>query len=401
MDEFKQGWKPLIACILGTGCGIIAITLYTQGLFVGPVAEAFGWTEAQFYGGFSILMIAGLITAPIAGQLADKYGARRIGIAGLLGHALGYLLLSVNSGSLVLWYLSFFLLAVFAAGSLPLTWTAIINGWFVKRRGLAIGFTMAGSGLMALIAPPLTEFLISEWGWRWAYRGVGIGALALALPFVLLWLKPGFADQSKQGELSAWGLSRKEAMRTYKFWALGFGFFFMALTISGLVSNFVPILVQSEISRVEAAGLVSIIGLAVIIGRLSVGYLMDWFWAPGITACILIMPIIALLLLVNLTITSTVAGVAAFAIGLVAGATLDLIAFLTSRYYGTRHYGSVFGAMFAFFTVAAGIAPPLFARSNEFAGSYTPILIVSAGVLSITIVLFLTLGKYPEKELVS
>jgi len=401
MDEFKHGWKPLIACILGTACGIIAITLYTQGLFVDPVSDAFGWTDAQFYGGFSILMIAGLITAPIAGQLADKYGARRVGIVGLIGHAIGYLLLSINGGSLLVWYLSFFLLAVFAAGSLPLTWTAIINGWFVKRRGLAIGFTMAGSGLMALVAPPFTEFLISEWGWRWAYRGIGIGALVLALPFVLLWLKPGSSDPSSQGASIAWGLSRKEAMRTYKFWALGFGFFFMALTISGLVSNFVPILIQNDVSRVEAAGLVSFIGLAVIVGRLSVGYLMDRFWAPGITACILLMPIIALLLLANLTITTAVAITAALTLGLAAGATLDLIAFLTSRYYGTKHYGSVFGAIFTFFTVAAGLAPPLFARSNEFAGSYTPILIASAGILSITIVLFLTLGKYPEKELVS
>ncbi len=402
MEEFKKGWKALVACVLGIACGILAVTFYTQGLFVDPVTAEFGWTRGQFFNGFTILMVTGLVTAPIAGTYVDKLGARLVGIIGLVGHAVGYFLISFNNGSVLFWNLSFFLLAFFAAGSLPITWTSIINSWFTKYRGLAIGITMAGSGLLAFIAPPVVELLISEVGWRGAYRALGVGATLISLPVVFFWLRErDVSDDHEQFEDNEqWGITRPEAMRTYKFWALGFALMFMALVIGGLIPNFVPIVTESGISRLEAAGIASMMGLAIMAGRLSVGYLVDRFWAPAVSAVVFLMPIISLLLLSMVTITKPVAVLAAVTLGLAAGASLDLLAYLTSKYFGTLHYGAVFGAIFAFFTLASGIAPNLYGRTYDVVGSYAPILLASSSILLVSIVLFLSLGKYPEKELV-
>ena len=83
-------------------------------------------------------------------------------------------------------------------------------------------------------------------------------------------------------------------------------------------------------------------------------------------------------------------------IGLAAGAELDLLAYLTSKYFGPAHYPAIFGAIIAFFTVGAGIAPPLFGAFAQAHQGYSFILSVAVGLLLLSILLFLALGKYPE-----
>ena len=127
----------------------------------------------------------------------SESGLRTVGIVGLIGHSLAYVVLSLNTGSLLLWYLSWALVAILGAGSLPIIWTGVLNNWFTKHRGKAIGITMAGTGLGAFLLPPIVEFLITHHGWRTAYRGIGLGALFISLPivFVLFKEKPDFSVQ--------------------------------------------------------------------------------------------------------------------------------------------------------------------------------------------------------------
>ncbi len=401
MNEFSRGWKPLTASILGMACGIMAITFYTQGLFMGPVTQAFGWTSEQFFGGFSVMMVAGLFTAPMVGGLVDRYGPRRVGLAGLIGHTVGYVLLSYTTGSLLLWYASFGLLAVFAAGSLPTAWTYVVTSWFDRRRGLAIGVVLAASGLMAVIAPPIVEQWIDAYGWRMAYRILGLGALVLSAPVVWSWLRVGETagrhgiDEAK--DTAEEGLTRAEALKTFRFWALATALMLSAFAIVGPVSHLVPFLVQNGIPRSEAARIASVLGLHVILGRLIVGALFDRYWAPGVAALFLALPAPLLVLYAYFPTADLLIIGLAMTLGLAAGAELDIIAYLTSRYFGTRHYGAIFGALFAFFTVASGLAPALYGAVSGASGAYTLVFQTSAVLLAVAIACILSLGKSPVR----
>ncbi|MDA7737965.1 MFS transporter [bacterium] len=403
MNEIREGWRPLLSATLGTMCGIFAFTNYTQGFFVGPVTAEFGWTPAQFFLSYTVLMCLGLITGPVIGSLAAKYGIRILGIIGLVGHALAYVLISLNNGSLTLWYLSFALLAILSAGSLPIIWTTVLNSWFKEDRGKAIGITMAGTGLGAFLFPPLVEHMISNHGWRFAYQSVAVGAAVLALPFVFAFFKekpvPVKSDvANKDSTDSMWGLTRREAMGTYRFWVLGLVLFVSAVVIVGLLSNFERIMTQEGIERATIAKIASVMGLTIILGRLLVGFLVDKFWAPGVAASFFVLPTIAIIVVLNVDVTVGMGFLIAILIGLAAGAELDLLAFLTSKYFGPANYPTVFGAIFAFFAVGAGIAPPVYGAAAQAAGGYSTVLQVSVGLLVLCIALFLALGKYPDEE---
>lgn len=402
MNEFNKGWKPLLAATIGTMCGIFTLTNYSQGFFVGPVTAEFGWTPSQFFLSYTVLMCLGFLTGPLVGAVVEKTSLRLVGVVGLTGHAVGYLLLSLNNGSLALWYVSWACLALLAAGSLPIVWTGVLNGWFSQHRGKAIGITMAGTGLGAFFLPPIVEFFISNYGWRTAYRVIGIGALVISLPVVLMLFREAREPMANGGSreggaaAAAWGMTRSEAMRTAKFWILGTVMFTTVIVVAGLLSNFERIMTGQGFERAVIASIAAVMGLTVIAGRILAGVLVDRFWAPGVGACLFVLPIIALLILLNAEMTFALAIVVAVMIGLAAGAELDLLAYLTSRYFGETHYPAIFGVIIAFFTVGAGIAPPLFGAMAQAYQGYDVILSWSVALLLISILLFLALGKYPQ-----
>lgn len=402
MNEFKHGWGPLLAATIGTMCGLLTITNYSQGFFVGPVTNEFGWSPAEFFFAFTVTSCIGLFTAPTIGSLALRFGIKRLGILGLIGHAVAYILMSLNNGSLLLWYLTFAALAILAAGSLPIIWTAVLNGWFVKNRGKAIGIVMAGTGLGAFLLPPIVEFLISNYGWRTAYRAIGIGALAVSLPVVMSLFreKPtsqGDDEKTAQKD-SSWGMTRAEALRDYRFWVLGSVLFITIFVMVGLISNFERIMSARGLARADIASIAAVMGLTVIFGRLLVGVLVDKFWAPAVAAVFFVLPIISMLLMKYADPSMGVGFAIGIAIGLAAGAELDMLAYLTGRYFGPAHYPAVFGGIFAFFTVGAGIAPPLFGAGAAAWQGYDLVLSGSIGLLVLSIFLFLMLGKYPSSH---
>ena len=404
MSEFTYGWKSLLAATIGTMCGIFTLTNYTQGFFVGPVTSEFGWSAPQFFLSYTVLMCSGLLTGPLIGYIAQRVGLRTVGIVGLIGHSLAYVVLSLNTGSLMLWYLSWALVAILGAGSLPIIWTGVLNNWFTKHRGKAIGITMAGTGLGAFLLPPIVEFLITNHGWRTAYRGIGLGALLISLPivFALFKEKPD-SSTATDGEVMAnkvetWGLTTKDAMRTKQFWILGAVLFLTVIVVAGLLSNFERIMTEQGFERSSIAQIAAVMGLTVIIGRLMVGALVDRFWAPGVAACFFLVATLGLLILVGTQVTMATALLVAVMIGLAAGAELDLLAYLTGKYFGPAHYPAIFGLIIAFFTVGAGIAPPLFGMAAQMFQGYGTMLSISIGLLLVSILLFLSLGRYPDEE---
>ena len=400
--EFRTGRKPLVGAVIGAGCGLSSISFYTHGVFVAAISDDTAWSRGQVQFGVTIMILMAVITAPVIGWLIDRYTARRIALASIPLYGLTLASLALTTDEIWTYYVLWAGMSILAAGTLPITWTRVVNSWFDDYRGIALGITLAGTGLAATFAPSYVVWLISEIGWRGAYMALAATITAISLPGVyLLFIEPLREDGDGAETISiparqASGVTLHRAIADYRFWALGFALLFVAAGISGLITNLVPLLVDKGLTSSAAAGYAGLIGVSVIAGRLLAGILVDHLWAPLVAAIFLSAPAIAAIILTGQHIAPILLGASALIIGLAAGAELDLLAYLSSRYFGMKHYGATYGALYVFFSVGAGVAPAAFGRTFDVFGNYNVVLFVVAAMSIIGAALMLTLGKYPK-----
>lgn len=397
--EFRRGARPLIGATVGAGCGLSSVSFYTHGVFVPSIAADTGWSRGDVQLGVTIMILMAVVSAPIVGLLIDRYSARTVALCSIPLYGVTLAAFSLVGDSLLAYYGAWIAMSLLAAGTLPLTWTRVVNAWFDKSRGLALGITLAGTGIAATFAPTYVNTLIDNVGWRDAYALLAATVTLIALPIVFgLFRDPPHAlDEKPAAQQNQSGLTLPQALKSFRFWLLALGFLFVAAGIGGLITNTFPMLLDRGLTATEAAGYMGLIGICVIAGRLLVGALLDRFWAPLIAAIFLAAPCISALILTGQELTPLLITIAVLIIGLAAGAELDLMAFLVSRYFGLAKYGTMYGALYVFFSIGAGLAPFAFGKFYDVFGSYDFILALVAGMSVCGAVMLLFLGSYPKE----
>ena len=255
---------------------------------------------------------------------------------------------------------------------------------------------MAGVGLGAALVPQFAQAITTNFGWRAAYVGLGLLTFALAFPAVALFLRePGPTTASAISHaVELVGLTGREAIQTWRFWILAFAFFVVAAAANGTIAHVIPLLTDRGVSPQMATSALSTAGVALIMGRLVAGYLLDRIFAPYVALVFFLLPLVGILTLSS-TDNTTMAALATVLIGMGLGAEVDLIAFLISRYFGMRSFGQIYGYLFAIFMLANGIGPFLMGLSFDKVGSYNTCLIGFAIGLVFASAVILKLGPYP------
>ena len=170
----------------------------------------------------------------------------------------------------------------------------------------------------------------------------------------------------------------------------------VSFAIAGPIPNMENILHVHGFAHGDIAGLTSLIGVSAIVGRLAGGWLLDLFWAPAVAVVILAMPCLSCWLLSRGTLGYREAGLSIVLIGFSVGVEYDLLAYLTSRYFGLRSYATIYGFMYVFFGIGAGFGPMLFGWAFGLSKSYTPILEIALVTLAASALCLLALGRYPR-----
>jgi predicted MFS family arabinose efflux permease len=385
----------LISACLGVICSSIVLPFYSIGVFVIPITTEFGWSRAEFQLAILFSTGTGILTAPVVGMLIEKFGARIVALVGLVGLSAAFLFAATTSS---LWqlYAAYTLMALLGAGTIPVTWTTAVTAQFESQRGFALGLVLSGTGLCAVLIPPVVAFITETWGWRMAYIFLACLPVFVSGPVVFRWFwPPGESKGKEHAAASVEGLSLPEAMRGYRFWVLLVSIFLVYIAMSGMVPNLIPALTDAGIAATDAARAISVFGVAVIVGRLTVGYLVDSLWAPGVAFVAICLPVAGSLLLVDIS-SFHLAMFAAFLLGLAAGAELDLMSFLAAKYFGLLHYPRIYAWMYAALALASGIAPMLFAWVFDQTKSYDIGFMVGSGCFMIGAVMLLMLGRYPR-----
>ena len=398
MREITQHWRIVLACFFGISLSATSIPFYTLGAFTVPLQNELGWSRAEIQAAMMFLTIGSVGAVPFVGRAIDRWGTRAVGLASIAVFGLALMNIGLTSTSLPLFYLNWALMAALGAGTTPVTWTRAINGWFDKQRGIALGFALAGTGVAGFLTPQLATLLIEEYGWRHAYAGLGVLPLVISLPLVFLFLRdPGSAatGDSPAAAANVQGTSVGEAFRHWKLWVIAVAFFIISFGVGGTIPNLIPLLNDGGMDLTTAASVAGSIGLSVIAGRVVAGILIDRFWAPAVAFVVFALPAYSCYVLAGEVDSIAIATVAAVLIGLAAGAEFDMIAYLTSRYFGLKNYATIYALPFAAFSIGAGIAPAMFGSIQDRYGTYTPILLAAAVFYLAGAAMLLTLGRYP------
>lgn len=381
------------------GYSVSVIHIYGINPYLIPVTEEFGWTRAQFTGAYTMAILFQAICAIPLGMLVDRIGSRRLGLAGAALVCLAFSLLGTASGSLLNWYLLWGLITVVALPVQATVWTGAVATRFEKSRGMAFAVTLCGASLAQFLFPPVANALIESRGWRPAFMIHGIGWLLIVWPLIFLFFRgkrdPG-RDGAKPAPAAAFaGMGIVEALKSSIYLRLLLASLCFTFTVVSLSYHFLPIMSGKGFSGSEAAWLTSLIGLASIAGRIGTGWLIDRYRASLIGAVSFTLPIVAVLILMSGGGGAWAAATAAILLGLTLGAEVDVIVFLTSRYFGLRNFGALYGGPLAALSIGSAIGPLIASSIFDADQSYDSFFWLAIGLSLAAALALLTLPRPP------
>lgn len=341
--ELLQNWRVLLAAGLGMAVGLQMFS-YITSIFAPFLIKEFGWARSTFaLIGFTMLVT--LPTMPIAGRLADRFGAKRMA-------AIGVALLP-----LVIWSFSridgqfrtYFVCSagVMAVGCLtsPVTYTRLIVEKFDKARGLALTIVMSAPALTGIFVPPFLTGFMADHGWRDAYQV--LAAFVLVAGVIAILLIPKGCGDAPPRKVKAASAPRErhfgEVLATPAFWAIFAGVLLTTLHTPLHGSQFVVLLNEQGLDGMAAARMVQVYSLGTLIGRIACGLALDHYSSRIVAALSMVLPAFGLSLLASPFDAAWAIGLAVFLVGVTVGAEGDLLSFLVGRYFRMEIFGTALG----------------------------------------------------------
>jgi MFS family permease len=371
---------------------IVGLALYGLPFFYDFMVRDFGWTRAQVTSGnFYSKLLIGPLFGFIAGWVIDRFGPRRMMMAGILmaGIALVGLSFTTTLGLLYFFYL-FNALGYVCGGPLPNQ--VLISCWFKESRGKAMGFAYLGIGVGGALVPLLANWFTQQFGWPGALRTLGVLIVLIALPMAFFVKEsPG----TEAGTLPATTpVSIGSVLKSWHFYLLAIGSMCSISAVGGTFQN-LKLFMTGDLFRgmpvqdaqSTAAHVLSLILLSSSVGRLLMGWLADQF--PKKHVMLLIYLIVASSIpLLFLASNQSFLYLFAVLFGIGLGGDYMIIPLMAAEIFGVKVLGRLMGVVLTADGVAEALAPVIVAKTRDNTGSYAigfSILIALAFVGSIAV----------------
>lgn len=397
--EWRRHWHLPLICALATAVSVTHLNVV--GVLLPAIEREYGWTRPEVSGGLIILAVMALLLSGLAGWGVDRFGSRRIGMAGVTLYCLGFAALGTVGQSIWNWWLVWVFISFGHVCTTSTVWAPAVARHFKAGRGLALAVSMCGNGVSAAVLPLLTALLLERFGWRGAFVGVAALLSVIALPTIWLFFRdPDAAPPAARAKEPAAATPRPTirigaAVTSTIFIRTALTCLLCTIGITAMVIHFVPMLREGGMNLRAAAVTAGGIGLAVIAGRLTTGMLLDRVHARWVGGVAFLLPAIGCAILLSQPVPA-LAFVAALFTGVALGAEIEIIAYATTRYFGLERFGTIFGLLIGMASFAAGLGPLIAASMYHVAGSYTLVMQGLFGVFLLSSLMMASLPAYPS-----
>ena len=379
------GWVNVAAaaCMVSVGVGVVQ----AFAVFVAPLEQEFGWSRSAISGAYSLSFAIFGASSVLMGALADRYGTRRVAMVGGSIYAVG-LALAAWANSLWGLYLAFAVVGGIGVGSLHSPLAYLAAKWFDRRKGLAIGVVLSGTGIGVMLASPFARALMAWGSWRTAFLGLGLVALLVVLAMgSLLCDAPEDLGQSVDGAArpappagvagAGPGWTTASACRTRPYWVLLGTFFFCCASHSGPSLHLAAHAAGWGLSPGAAAGVLSTFGGFSIAGRIGLGIVADRI--GGKRSLLISLPLqAAAALWLAFTRDPWAFYACAAVLGIAFGGVYAQFPAITREYFGATSVGAVYGSQMFLSSVGMAIGSFGVGALFDVTGSYRDPFLASA-----------------------
>jgi MFS family permease len=348
---------------------IVGLALYGLPLYYDHMVREFGWSRTQVTSGNALSkLVVGPLFGFMAGWIVDRFGPRRLMLAGIV--MAGLALVGLGGMSALWMFYAFYLLNAlgYVCGG-PLPNQVLLSRWFREGRGKAMGFAYLGIGIGGAVVPWLSYWLVQAWGWRGALRALGVLVVVLAGPMAYFTREPPAAEPEAEGSRPALAPLRA-VLRRPAFYLLALGSMCSIAAVGGANQHLKLFLsLDQGYAQADAARIISLVLTFSIAGRLIMGWLADHFPKKGV------MLLIYLLVSASIPILflgSSRAAMYLFAVtfGIGLGGEYMIIPLLAAELFGVGVLGRVMGIVVTADGVAEAVSPMLVGYLRDATGAY-------------------------------
>jgi MFS family permease len=375
---------PPLVWVLLASAGTFALTMgarQSMGLFVNTLNTHTGVGLAAVSLAFAFGQLWWGLTQPVAGLIADRIGAGRVLITGLVLVALGTALTPFMTSTAGL----IFAIGVLAAGGAGMAGPAVLMAATTRlvppeRRGLATGVVNAGGSFGQFIFAPVAQGITAAAGWASALYSLAAFTL-LALPAAwMLRTRPhekaaapvaGAAPVAPREGVRA-VLKRALALPSYRW--LCAGFFVCGFHVAFIATHLPGVVASCQLPPEVGAWSLAVIGLFNIIGSLTIGWAIGYqggrWRMKSLLSLIYAARALAVLVFVFAPKTPTTMLIFAAVIGFTYLSTVPPTAGLVARFFGPAHMAMLFGVVMLSHQIGGFLGAYLGGKSVEWTGNY-------------------------------
>lgn len=377
MKFSRAAWTVLL-------CGAMIITMSLGvraafGLFLKPISAELNLGREVFSFALAVQTLITGLAGPIAGALADRYGAKAMALAGGGFMLAGLLFAPFAQGALGLQITFGALMGLgLTCASMGIVFGAVARALPPEKRSMGFGIVMAGGSFGQFLLIPVAQQLLAAYEWRAALQILAIvGAVMIPLAFGLAEkrapMKPGTGPAS-------WREALSEASGTPGFWLLTSSFFVCGFHVSFVSTHLPAFLTDRGVSGNIAAQSLAFVGLFNIFGSFASGWLGGKYHNQYILAVVYAGRALIFLPLLLLPMTPMLALTFSAAMGLLYLSTVAPTSGLVAQIYGPRHFSMLYGFVFGGHQIGGFLGAWLGGRLFDATGSYDVMWWLSIGL---------------------
>ena len=388
--DSRASWRVLAGCCLVGIFGVTSLYGSTFGLMMLPMQKELGWSRGDITFALTLMTLVGPAILPLVGWVIDHVRLRPLILWGVVLQSASLAGFGFMQGSVWVYYVLSLVMIFTASGASVLTLSKLLQLWFDKALGRALGILFAVGAVGSVIHPQVVGFVIRQASWREAF--MTMGAMSLVFGGLAAWLllrepppragRPAPAPAHTLAEAgpqtAAPPLSMRDFLKDPIWWKLGVWNMLFGLAAAGTLVHFAALMQDRGLSLAQAATAMSLVGAGGFVGNLAAGWLIDRTSATRLARLFVLAPLGATVMLYFGSGLS-VAIAAAVLLGMFNAGDHSLSVFLARRYFSSENFGRASATQQVATSLGAGTAPWLMGMIHDRTGSYDAAMMLAMG----------------------